>query len=375
MSSGSRVTAIPLGGGAPGSSHTLSVWRFGTPGARPKVYVQAALHADEVPGLLVARQLIEQLEAHAAAGRIVGEIVVVPVANPIGLSQRVLGTLLGRFDLVDGGNFNRGYASLAAAAAEAMASQLTDDPAANTTLIHAALLRANAAMTPLTLAGHLKQALLGLALDADLVLDLHCENEGVVHLYTLTPLADRCLPLSALLGAQALLLAAESGGHPFDEACSQPWLDLQGRFPGHPIPLACCAVTVELRGEADVGRDLANADTAALVGGMILAGAIDAPPPAILPPRCRATRLEDVELLTAPQSGILLLHRAVGETVAPGGLVAEVIDPLTGGTAQLRPRYAGLLFARESVRYVTAGRSVAKIAGTEAGRTGDLLGA
>lgn len=369
------METIVLGSPALGLEHSLSVWRFGVPGARPKVYVQAALHANEVPGMLVAHHLVRLLQAHAAADRMVGEVIVVPVANPVGLSQRVLGSLVGRFNLADGVNFNRGYASLAGAVATAVADRLTSDPAVNTALVRAALLQANAASTALTPADHLKRTLLGLALDADWVLDLHCENEGVVHLYTLTPLAERCKSLSALLGAQALLLAAESGGHPFDEACSRPWLELQDRFPDHSIPLACCAVTVELRGEADVDQNLAAADAAALVSSMILAGAIDAPPPTLPTARCTATNLADVEPLVAPMPGILLLHRAVGESVAPGDLVAEIIDPLSGSTAELRPRYAGVLFARESVRFVASGRSVAKIAGTQAGRSGSLLGA
>ncbi|MBC7800716.1 MAG: succinylglutamate desuccinylase/aspartoacylase family protein, partial [Gemmatimonadaceae bacterium] len=264
---------IVLDGGMPGTTHAIRMWRFGTPGAAPKVYVQAGLHADEVPGMLVAWHLIRLLQAHDAAGRVVGEVVVVPMANPIGLAQRVLGGGIGRFALADGVNFNRDYPGLADSAAQLVDGQLSDDPADNVSVIRAALLQANAATTPATPAGHLKKALLGLALDADLVLDLHCENEGVVHLYTSTPLADRCAALSALLGAEAVLLAAQSGGDPFDEACSRPWLDLQARF-GSPIPLACCAVTVELRGEADVGHALASADADALLGAMILLGAI-----------------------------------------------------------------------------------------------------
>ncbi|MBC7801882.1 MAG: succinylglutamate desuccinylase/aspartoacylase family protein, partial [Gemmatimonadaceae bacterium] len=200
------------------------------------------------------------------------------------------------------------------------------------------------------------------------------ENEGVVHLYTSTPLADRCAALSALVGAEAVLLAAQSGGDPFDEACSRPWLDLQARFDS-PIPLACCAVTVELRGEADVGHALASADADALLGAMILLGAIDAPAPVLPPARCQATLLADVEVLAAPISGILVLHYAPGDRIAAGDLVAEVIDPASGAVAALKARHRGLLFAQESARFVAAGRSVAKIAGNEAGRTGPLLGA
>ena len=366
---------LPIGGTAPGTAQTLTVRRFGRQGARPKVYVQAGLHADEPPGMLVAHHLIRLLQVHADAGRITGEIVVVPLANPIGLSQRVMGSLLGRFDLANGINFNRGFPILANDVASDGTAGLTEDPVANTALIRAALLQANASFSAMTPAEHLKRLLLGLALDADFVLDLHCENLGVVHLYTLTPLADRCMPLAALLGARALLLASDSGGQPFDEACSRPWLDLERQFLSHPIPSACCSITVELRGEADVSHALAAADAEALVGSVILAGAIDAPAPTLPAARCAPTNLADVELLYAPMPGVLVLHRAVGESVAPGDLIAEIINPVSGKVAELRPRYAGVLFAQESIRFVAAGRSVAKIAGTEAGRSGLLIGA
>lgn len=367
--------SLPIGGTAPGTEQTLAVRRFGQPGARPKVYVQAGLHADEPPGMLVAHHMMGLLQAEADAGRMVGEIVVVPMANPIGLSQRLMGGLLGRFDLADGTNFNRGYPALADGVAGAVADRLTGDAAGNAALIRAALLDANAVSDATTPAEHLKRLLLGLALDADLVLDLHCENEGAVHLYTLTPLADQVGPLAALLGARALLLASESGGHPFDEACSGPWLDLQTRFPGYPIPPACCAVTVELRGEADVSHALAAADADALLAATVLAGAIDGPAPALPSARCAPTNLSDAEFLVAPMPGVLVLHRAVGDDIAPGDLVAEVIDPASGTVSPLRARFAGVLFAQESARFVAAGRSVAKIAGTEARRTGRLLGA
>ena len=369
------MDAVALPGLAPGTTHTLPVHRFGAPGARPKVYVQAGLHADEVPGMLAAQHLLGMMQAHADAGRILGEVVIVPMANPIGLQQRVLGGLQGRFNLADGVNYNRDYPAVADSVATAVADRLGADPAANVAAVRAALLQANADAPAHTPADRLKRILLGLALDADLVLDLHCENAGVVHLYTLSPLAERCRPLAALLGAQALLLAEESGGHPFDEACSQPWLRLQRAFPGHPISLACCAVTVELRGEADVTHALAAADAEALVQAMILAGAVDAPAPRLPLARCRPTNLADVELMVAPAPGILVMHRTPGARVGPGDLVAEVVNPQDGAVSELRAQFAGVMFAHESVRVVAAGRSVAKIAGTEAGRSGALLGA
>ena len=49
---------IPLGADRPGTQRTLLVHRYGDPDARPKAYLQAALHADETPALLVAHHLV-----------------------------------------------------------------------------------------------------------------------------------------------------------------------------------------------------------------------------------------------------------------------------------------------------------------------------
>ena len=75
---------------APGTQRFLKSHHFGTPGEGEKIYLQASLHADELPGMLVLHHLQPLLAAAEAEGRIHGEIVLVPVANPIGLAQTLL---------------------------------------------------------------------------------------------------------------------------------------------------------------------------------------------------------------------------------------------------------------------------------------------
>jgi predicted deacylase len=133
----------------------------------------------------------------------------VPYANPIGLAQQVLARDQGRFDLRDGLNFNRGYADLSDAAAMALQGRLGHDAAANVRLVRAALVQAAAGLDAETPVQDLKRQLLRLAIDADLVLDLHCDGESVLHLYAHPQQAARAATLGALLGAQAVLLAAE----------------------------------------------------------------------------------------------------------------------------------------------------------------------
>ena len=58
-----------------------------------------------------------------------------------------------------------------------------------------------------------------------------------------------------------------------------------------------------------------------------------------------------------------------------GELIVDVIDPISGQVTALASATDGLLYARENLRFVTAGTRLAKVAGQEARRTGKLLGA
>jgi predicted deacylase len=355
--------------------HHLDSLHFGGIRPGPKIYLQAALHADEVPGMLVAHCLREQLAALEAQGRLHGEVVLVPAANPLGLAQAIHGAPFGRFDLSTGINFNRACRHVADDLKVSLAGLLGADAAANVALVRAHALASVAAWRPATDAEAMKKILLGLAIDADLVLDLHCDNEAVLHLYTGTALADAIAPLAALLGARAVLLADAAGGEPFDEACSRLWWELAAHFgPACPLPPACLAATVELRGEMDVEYALARQDAAALLRFLALRGLFDDDDATPLPPaQCAPTPLAGVEPLSAPHAGVLVFHRALGETVAAGDAVADLIDPVGGAVTVLRAGVAGVLFARSAHRHLLRGMAVCKIAGGQPYRAGALL--
>jgi uncharacterized protein len=368
-----RIQTHPLPLSTPGTQHQLTVLRYGEADARPKIYLQASLHADEVPGMLVLHHLRTMLAALESAGKIKGEIVVVPSANPLGLAQHVHGSHLGRFHLADGVNFNRGFPNLIDGIAARIGDSLGSDTQANQRVIRSAALAELAAVPAGTEHEQLKHTLLGLALDADVVLDLHCDSEAVVHLYCGTPLVKQCEPLAQLMGARAMLYAKESGDDPFDEACARLWWELAARFPTATIEPACLAVTVELRGEADVAHATARQDAQALLSFMILCGAITGAAPALPGALCEPTPLAGSEPLTAPHSGIVVFHRTPGDMVTEGEAVAEVIDPITGTVQSVKATTSGVLYARITSRFATAGRRLGKIAGARPTRSGKLL--
>ena len=376
------VSAIPLTGTTTGTERTLTVHRFGAQGARPKAYIQAGLHADEIPGMLVAHHLIQRLDKAAEAGCVLGEILVVPVANPIGLDQVVGGHLTGRHALSGAGNFNRGFPALGPAAAEAVAGRLGEDAAENIAAVRAALIQALASHRPLSEVETWRHALLGMAIDADVVLDLHCDSEAVAHLYTGTPLWPGASDLPRALGCRTVLLAELSGGDPFDEACSAPWWQIRQHLDAAvPLPPACLAATIELRGDRDVDDALASSDAEVLVTFLQGRGFLDGTHGAAdeAPLLCEATPLSGVGRVITPRAGVLIYTVAVGEAVETGQPIAEIVDP---GAPSDRCRtiltapVSGVMFARSARRYVHAGDTVAKIAGAEplAGADAFLLG-
>ena len=117
-----------------------------------------------------------------------------------------------------------------------MKGSLSDDPARNVALIRKRISEVLFDIKPDDEGSFLKHRLLSLAYDADIVLDLHCDLQASVHIYTGTPLWPDAADLSAEMGADVTLLAKESGDNPFDEACSRIWWDLAEKHSTFPIP-------------------------------------------------------------------------------------------------------------------------------------------
>jgi predicted deacylase len=211
------------------------------------------------------------------------------------------------------------------------------------------------------------------------VLDLHCDLEALLHLYCETPYWPQCEPLARLLGVESVLLAKDSGGASFDEHLSGPWWQLDERLAREhgaarpPVPLACMAVTVELRGQVDVTHELAARDAQALFAFLVHRGLIDGTAGALPPLRCEATPLAASEDIVAPVAGVVVFAKQPGDRIDVGDIVAEVIDPMAGRAVALHARNPGLLYARAQRRYANPGEVVARIAGRVPFRTGSLL--
>jgi len=353
----------------PGTQRILKAHHFGEAGARPKMYFQAGLHADEWPGFLVLNTLIKLLKKADEAGLIQGEIIIVPVANPIGLAQNFHGYIPGRFAFSDGGgNFNRNWPQLGAKVEKRIKDDITLDSVENLLLIRKAIQNELILLPETTELQGMKKTLLALSMDADEIIDLHCSGEASMHAYVAQEFESHFKPLLALLGARVGLSEEETGAFSFDETNVSVWRDLKAQYAGL-IPWGSRSLTVELRGENDISNEFAQYDAQALFSYLVLRGVVGGDLPAIDDSQVEYFPLDAMDLVKAPCAGIVCYHKAIGENVEVGELIGEVVnlmdDDVDTSRYPLIARTNGVFFARVQRRLVVCGESIAKIAGKE----------
>lgn len=355
-----KKSTITLPSMTPGSQRSISVLRFGKAGARPKVYMQAAIHANEMPGTMALHHLMPLLTEADKQGLIQGEIILVPTVNPIGQAQLVGNSHAGRYNLLSYENFNRNWIDLSDAVAERVGSKLGTDADANVRTIRKAAQESLNAMRPLNELGTLRVEVQKLSTDADFVLDLHCDIYAALHLFgakndvatgTLTSLA-------ADLGVEATMY-----NDPYPKALtfsgvnSALWARLAEQFPQANIPQACMAVTVEMRSQHDVSDALGKSDAQNLYRWLVRQGVVSG----------KAAPLKKVKNAPAPMSGMdvgystctgfLVFHVKPGAKVKKGQPICDVIDPANPNGVKGRTTFTsqtdGVLFSRRLDGYLS----------------------
>ena len=106
MGSAFTITTRAPASLASGTTQFLRVYTVTGRSARaPKAYVQSSMHGSEVQGNAVIAALLE----HLARERPLGDVTLVPNANPGAIDQKAAEYTPGRFDPTTGANWNRNY--------------------------------------------------------------------------------------------------------------------------------------------------------------------------------------------------------------------------------------------------------------------------
>ena len=321
-----------------------------------------------MPGSLASYYLHQELLALEQAGRLKAHIVLVPFCNPLGLTQSLSYSHIGRFHLSTGQNFNRLFTvplrQTVLAELEQNPVALSNDAKENTRLLRGVMGKVLQAMQPSSNVHSMHLNLLRLSHDADIVLDLHCDNNSVVHMYTLPSTWDFFEPLARHLGSQCQMTSEDSSSSSFDEMLSTIWLELQRQFPDYPIEQALCSSTVELRGEYDLSHEYAQADADGILqflhghGYIALSeDRVKEVPALITPPH----PLEGLCYVQAPMSGIVVYKVKPGQWVDVGQHLVDVIDPINLRCESVYSAYRGFVFATSGTRLAIGERKLLSI--------------
>jgi predicted deacylase len=301
-----QKTEIVIAGDTPGVEWRLPVLRFaGKNASAPKAYLQAALHAGELPGVAALHFFIPMLEAAERNGELLGDVTVVPKANPIGAAQYLYGELQGRFEQGSRVNFNRDFPLVP----REQCAGLVDDPSSRLAT------------------EQLRRHLIAMAVEADLVLDLHCDDESVIYSYLHQDYWPASMDLAESFGLAAVLLS-DGTSSAFEDAVSYAWQhgEAGGRknwFDGR------ISLTMEFRGQADTFPDIARRDAEGILSFLKRRGVVSGEPSRREPFAGAVAGLDYVQMVNAPVGGMLLFEKDIGEKIRTGDRLATIV-PVPG---------------------------------------------
>ncbi len=358
-----------LVGDSPGKTTELTYFRIGPANAEKKVYLHAALHADEQPGIMVLHHMLELLKAADQAGELSAQFVLFPMVNPLGMGDIEFGQHQGRYDRDTGINHNRQWPDLFSAVDQSLGEWLGSDEKENIRLVREAVSNWLQDYPQVKARDQWRHAVMSEAYDADYVFDLHCDDESLLYIYSLPQQRETMRVLANYTGAAATMLAEDGGGNSFDEVWPAIWLKLAKEYPDKAIPMMRASCTLEYRGQIDTFDALNSKDAEnlygyfqaeGLIGGEAKGSPIEVPV---------ATDLKAMEIIRAEHAGLLAYCVELGEEVAKGQKIADLIHldgeqaflgrtPVIAGTS-------GIILSRNTNKYVWRGAGITKIVGSD----------
>jgi predicted deacylase len=364
-----EISVIPLLNMASGDRLSLQQYRL--VGAHPGkvVYLQANLHGAEVVGNGVIQRLLTEwqtLEAEALHG----EIRLVPACNPIGVNTRAHQFASGRFNPYDGRDWNRIFWDWEQEhqGAKAFAQEHLECDRATIQRTYRqfilehfqAELAALQSPTGVPVHERYRTRLQQLALDADIVIDLHSSsNQGLVYVYYFHDRAD-AVPYFDLDFA---ILLDQYDGNAFDEAFINPWLALEQAFAelGRSLRFEVAAWTLELGTSMKLDAVAMERGVQGVLNYLRHQGVLqDGVKPVHQPvPLTRASQLAKYY---ATAGGFIQNRVAIGTWVKPGDRLYELLCLNKTGqlptTVTVQAQQAGLVYDLSTNEAVSEGEYV-----------------
>ncbi|GAA0858923.1 succinylglutamate desuccinylase/aspartoacylase domain-containing protein [Aliiglaciecola litoralis] len=311
---------------ASGRNMKVPLYRFKGSKPGPKVYIQSSIHGAEVQGNVVIYHLIQTLKELPISG----EITLVPNCNPVGTNIKAGEYTLGRFDPINGTNWNRGYyfdpqlvnqfaetvdeqesqASIKSRFRDAMKAQI--DNRLNSTW-------------GLGLAQQLNLKLQQLAFDADIVIDLHNGPVSTRHIYV----PEYAKASASLFNIPHVILIPNVFAGALDEATFCHWWTLQEKLSSKyqkPVAFDVEAFTLEMGSQEVISFDEGKYDAVSILSYLNAKGCLvdaDYQPKNML--RVAVT-LDNYKILYTQQGGIVDYLAPPGSRVKQGEALARILN-------------------------------------------------
>lgn len=311
---------------ASGRNMNVPLYHFkgATPG--PKLYIQSSIHGAEVQGNVVIYHLIQMFK-HI---EIKGEVILVPNCNPVGTNIKAGEYTLGRFDPINGTNWNRGY-YYDRALIEAFADGVEDEEPLESIKtrfrdeIKQRLEDKLAQTWGLGLAQQLNLKLQQLAFDADYVIDIHNGPVSTRHIYV----PEYAKGSASLFNIPHVILIPNEFAGALDEATFCQWwtlTELLSNKRGEPVDFGVEAFTLEMGSQEVISFEEGKYDAQSVLSYMSAKGCLASKQVEPANMRRVAVSLDNYKILYTKQGGIVEYLVKPGQTVAKGEPLATILN-------------------------------------------------
>ncbi|REL25552.1 succinylglutamate desuccinylase [Thalassotalea euphylliae] len=317
-------TVLHVGEMASGAKLTVPVYRFHGQSDAPSVYIQANMHGAEVQGNAVIYQLLERLRELT----ILGDITLVPYANPVGCNHKNGEYTLGRFDPITGVNWNRMYhfnpdIIMPFVQAHSGATEQEIKAEFKQALLDDIDEQLDHNMYGLTTGQRIAYQLQKMAHQADLVLDLHTGPISSKHLYC----PEYARASASYFNIEHTLLIPNEFDGALDEATFCPWWSLAQAYAeqGRPLVLNKESFTVELGSQEQIDLDVALDDANSVLTYLQYKGVVAGEQfvPEVM--TRYACFLKDYKAFYSPMGGMVDYLAEFGVPLAAGEPLARIL--------------------------------------------------
>lgn len=311
---------------ASGRNLNVPIYRIsdGLPG--PIVYIQSSIHGAEVQGNVVIYHLLQALQTHT----IHGEVILVPNCNPVGTNIKAGEYTLGRFDPVNGTNWNRGYyydedAVLAFTDTISETQSVQSIKSAFRALIKQNITTKLNQAWGLGLAQQLNLTLQHIAADADIVLDLHNGPVSTRHAY----IPEYAKQAAKQFSIPHCIFIPNKFAGALDEASFCPWWTMQDALSakfGKTYDFGVEAFTLEMGSQEVINFQEGTEDAYSILGYLACKGVLDSG--SFMPANMQriGVSLKNYRTLFSDFGGMVEYCVRPGQFVKQGETMAKVLN-------------------------------------------------